>query len=380
MKIELITIGNEVLSGHTINTNANVIAKELLKEGFKLSRETTITDDASEISQTLLEALDRSDFVITTGGLGPTLDDISGTVAEKTLGSAPELLPNHLGSAPGLLFFRGKSLLTMLPGVPYEMKAILLDSVIPLIKKNSKDEKKPFRQVLSFTSLYENSVDPLLRELKEKNSELEFGIYPSLGLLQVHLYAYADNYENAKKIIRPAEEASKNRFGDNFYESEEGNIGEAIKFLFTKKGWTLSTAESCTGGSIAASLTQIPGASGYFLGSVVSYSNEAKENILGVSKDTIEKYGAVSQETVREMVLGASQAFKSEFSIAVTGIAGPSGGTPEKPVGTVWFAMHRQGREPIIWNTQRKANREMIITGSKNILLGKLYHYAKNEI
>ncbi len=380
MKVELITIGNEVLSGHTVNTNATVIAQELFKEGYKLSRETTIVDEELEISQAILAALDRSDFVITTGGLGPTLDDISGSVAEKTLKSSPELLKNNLGSAPGLIFRQGQHALAMLPGVPHEMKAMLVDSVIPVMKKSAKLEKRPFRQVLSFTTLYETAVDPLLRDFKEKYPELEFGIYPSLGLLQVHLYVYADSQENADRLIDPAAQILKDKFAANYYESETGNIGQSIQSLFTQKGWTLSAAESCTGGSIASYLTQISGASAYFLGSVVSYSNEAKESILGVSPQTIEKFGAVSKETVTEMVLGASKVFKSDFSIAVTGIAGPTGGTEEKPVGTVWFAIHRKGNEPLVWKIQRKGNREMIITGSKNILLGKLYHYAKNEI
>lgn len=379
MNIEIMTIGNEVLSGHTINTNAAFIAQELFKEGYKLSRETTILDDENEISHEIHAALERSEVVIATGGLGPTLDDISGQVAEKTLKAAPELIPNHLGTAPGLMFYQGSRILVMLPGVPHEMKPMLLDSVIPHIKKKYPLKERPFRQILSFTRLFESAVDPILRELKEKYPELEFGIYPALGLLQVHIYAFADDEEKANQMTQPAVEKLKEQFRANIYESESGSIQEAIHSLFIKKGWTLSAAESCTGGSVASHLTQISGASKYFLGSVVSYANEAKINILGVSPKTIEQHGAVSQEVAIEMVLGASRIFNSEYSIAVTGVAGPTGGTEKKPVGTVWFAIHRRGKEPQAWKVQGRGTRGMIITFSMNEILGKLYHYAKNE-
>jgi nicotinamide-nucleotide amidase len=377
MNIELITIGNEVLSGHTINSNAAFIGRELFQEGYRLFRESTILDDENEISEQLLASLERSDVVITTGGLGPTLDDISGHVAEKTLKSTPELIPNHLGSAPGLMFHQGSHILVMLPGVPHEMKKMFLDSVLPYIKKNYPLKIRPYRQILSLTRLFELTVDPILRELKEKYPALEFGIYPALGLLQIHIYAFVDNEEKAQEMIQPALQVLKERFAANVYEG--GSIQEAIHSLFIEKGWTLSGAESVTGGSIAAHLTQLSGASKYFLGSVVSYSNESKINILGVSPKTIEQHGAVSEEVATEMVLGANRIYNSEFSFAVTGVAGPTGGTEEKPIGTVWFAVHRLGKEPKAWKVQGRGNREMIITFSMNEILGKLYHYAKNE-
>lgn len=380
MKIELVTIGNEVLSGHTVNTNATFIAQELFKEGYKLSKETTIRDDEQEISQEIGRALDRSDFVITTGGLGPTIDDISRQVVEKSLKSAPELLPNHLGSAPGLLFHRGDHAVAMLPGVPHEMKAMLIESVIPYIKKQYPLEKKPYRKILCFTGLFEITVDPILRELKEKYPELEFGIYPSLGLLQVHIYAFSVDEKSGALLIKPALERLQKEFSASVYESDSGSIEDALQTLFIKKGWTLAAAESCTGGSVASHLTQVPGASEYFLGSAVTYANEAKIAVLGVSPKTLEQFGAVSQEVVVEMALGASRVFKSDFSIAVTGIAGPSGGSESKPVGTVWFAIHRKGKDPISWKIERGGTRAMIITRSKNQILSKLYHYAKNEV
>ncbi len=380
MKIELVTIGNEVLNGYTLNTNAQFIAQNLFQEGYKLLRETNVSDEPDELYQALDESLTRSNFVITTGGLGPTLDDISEEIAEKLVKAKPSLIVNKLGSAPGLIFQKDGHSLIMLPGVPNEMRPMLFDSVIPLIKKLFPLKKRPFRRVLCFTRLPEIKVDPLLREFKERYPSLEFGIYPSLGLLQVHLYAIAEEEKIAQELIKPAYEMLKTQFADHFFESSSGTIEGALHRLFIQKGWTLGIAESCTGGSIASRLTQLSGASQYFVGSIVSYSNESKIASLGVSKASIEQYGAVSQEVVQEMVLGASKVFNSDFNIAVTGVAGPSGGTDEKPVGTVWLAIYRKGKEPITWSIKARGHRGMVISWSVNEILGKLYHYAKNEI
>ena len=396
MKIEIVTIGTEVVRGFTVNTNVAYISQELLKAGFVVSRHTTLPDEATALREGLQDALERSDLVITTGGLGPTQDDITRNIAAKlfdsdfhydeevaedlkrrfseklptlkdqaTVPSKAEVMKNPVGTAPGFII---KNLI-MLPGVPNEMKSMFTKQVLPYINSHFPSEKPAHCKVLNLVKVFEFQVDPFLRELNQKYPDVEFGIYPALGLLSIRL-------STDKTLEKPYQELVQ-KYAPYMYESPSGKIEEAIQLLFIKNGWTLSVAESCTGGSIAAQLTRIPGASDYFLGSLVVYSNELKTQLLNVPADLIKEKGAVSEECVNAMVSGLLQTTVSDFGIAVSGIAGPAGGTPERPVGTIWAAIVKKGNTIRSWKMQLKGNRDTIIDYSVNAVLGELLRYAK---
>lgn len=412
MRVELVVIGNEVLTGFTVNTNAAFIGQELLKKGYLITQQTILPDKEDLLMTGLLEALNRSDLVITTGGLGPTIDDITRQAAallfdsefaydenvasdisnrfkqylsrmedtikdQATVPSKAKVLLNPVGTAPGFIFEENKKTLIMLPGVPNEMKPMLVEQVIPYILKSFPQETRTYRKMLHLFELPELSVDPVLRKLKGKYPEVQFAIYPSLGLLNVHLSIEAESEEKAMKVLaNPFTELEMN-FATNCFNSPSGTIEEAVHHIFIENQWTLSVAESCTGGSVASRLTKLPGASAYFLGSVVAYANPVKTEILRVPEKLIAEKGAVSKEVVEKMVEGVLQKTGSDFAMAVSGIAGPAGGTPEKPVGTVWCSVCRQGQSPHTWMIHARGNREMIITRSVNSLFSNLLLYAK---
>ncbi len=407
VEVELIVIGTEVLLGNTLNTNHAFIASKLQDVGFELRKQVTIADDEKTILDCLKDALLTSDVVITTGGLGPTIDDITKKTAalvfasdfyldtrvekdliirygeslptlknQATIPKKAQALINPVGTAPGLIFRKGKKALILLPGVPAEMKPMLLDQVIPFLEKEFKQKVKPYRKKISLFDLPEFSVDPLLVTLRKKYKNVDFGIYPTLGTLDVQLTVFDIDQRKAFKKLAAPLRAIKKKFKDNIFEASSGLLEEAVQKLFIKKGWTLAVAESCTGGEVSARLTKLPGASNYFIGGVVSYSNSMKKEMLGVDKKLIARKGAVSSEVALAMVKGVLKKTKSDFAIAVSGIAGPNGGSREKPVGTVWMAVCQKGKKPLSWKGQFQGTREMIITFSVNALLGKLLIYA----
>jgi len=412
MRAELVVIGNEVLTGFTVNTNAAFIGQQLMKAGYLLTQQTVVPDHADLLSEVLSQALERSDLVITTGGLGATIDDITRQVAAKLFGSdftydetvaddiarrykkylsimqdtlkdqatvpsKAKVLLNPVGSAPGFIFQEDNKTLVMLPGVPNEMKPMLTEQVIPFMLEAFPLSVRSYRKTLHLFELPELSVDPLLRELDEKYPEVNFAIYPALGTLTLHLTTEAESEEKAMRILDEPYCEIETRFATNCFHSESGILEEAVHHMFIENQWTLSVAESCTGGSVSSRLTQLPGASEYFLGSVVSYANDVKTKILGVPEQLIQEKGAVSQEVVEKMVEGVIRITGSDFAVAVSGIAGPSGGTPEKPVGTVWCAVCRKGETPHTWKISARGTREMIIFRSVNSLFSNLLLYAK---
>jgi len=365
MSIELVSVGDELLNGLTINTNAAYMSLKLSEGGWKVARQTTLSDEIGPLTSGLRETLERSSLVIATGGLGPTLDDVSAEAAQTLFTSPPEILPNPVGSASGLLFEDRNKKLIMLPGVPQEMQVMFEESVLPLVRQTVPKSSLDFRAVLYFCRLKETELDPTLRELRQKG--VRSGIYPSYGTVAVRLYAPTQELLDEACSIFPK------KWPRNFFTAASGKIEEAIQKKLISNGETLALAESCTGGLIAAQLTARPGASDYFLGSCVVYSNRLKEQILGVRPQTLQRHGAVSEEAVREMLEGVFNVCQSDWGISVSGIAGPSGGTLQKPVGTVWYALGKRNQEPVVgkFDFQRK-NRETIILMSTNWLLGEL--------
>ncbi|MBS0603435.1 MAG: CinA family nicotinamide mononucleotide deamidase-related protein [Verrucomicrobia bacterium] len=405
MIIEIISIGDELLKGRIVNTNAAFLCSHLQKKGYAVSRQTTLSDQPELLKSGLKEAIARSDLVISTGGLGPTLDDRTREIAaeiyacdfhfdqkladellirypnrydavkdQARLPTKARIVLNRVGSAPGLFFSeKGKSLILM-PGVPKEMEPMFLEQALPLIEKNWPLKEKKVISHLNFCLVYESLLDPHLRELSGRFPEVEAGIYPAHGHLSVLLLSSkADQLAAFEKEMRQ-------RFGNYIYSSPSGRIEDALQDWFVKNKKKLAFAESCTGGTIASHATSIPGASDYFLGSFVVYSNEMKEQILGVSKQTLQTKGAVSEETVREMLEGVFKRTSADYAIAVSGIAGPTGGTAEKPVGTVWAAIGERGNPADVGKFMSFGSRQTIILSATNQLLGALWRKVEKGI
>lgn len=364
MRLEVISIGSELLTGKTTNTNVTFIGNQALLHGYKVAFVQTIEDSQEEIEAALKSALKRADFVITTGGLGPTGDDITknciatffgkemqyhpqiekeldirfpGIAGHETQATYPEgatLLHNPIGTALGCIV-EGK--VACLPGVPSQMQRMFIDKVIPFLQTYFPSEYSA--KALYIAGKIEGDVDPLLRELEKRYPDVEIGICPSWGQLSV--YCVGKKRGDVSACIQAISE----QFSEDIYSEESPDISEAVHTLLQQKKTKFACAESCTGGYVSAQITKHAGASDYFLGSVVSYSNEAKEKMLGVSPKTLEQFGAVSEETAKEMALGTKAALESDIALAITGIAGPAGGSAEKPVGTVWIALVNQNNE-----------------------------------
>lgn len=410
-EIEFVGIGDEVLSGFIINTNAAFVAQELLKNGYKLTRQQVLPDNEAILKNGMLTALNRSRIVISTGGLGPTVDDITRKIAaeiydsgfhyddelakdlqarygnrlgsladQATVPDKAKIILNGLGTAPGFIFSCDATTWILLPGIPEEMKRMFTDLVIPYIQENFPLENRVYRKTIHLFKLSESAVDPFLRELSGRHPHIEFGIYPSTGDLTIHLSTVAKHEAQGMEELNPIYEKIKNKFLSNFFESISGTIEEAIHSLFIEKGWTLSIAESCTGGEASARLTKLAGASKYFLGSIVCYSNNLKNSILNVPEEHLQKYGAVDEETARCLAEEVLKLTGSDFSLAVTGIAGPSGGSKDKPVGTVWGAICRRGEKPHAWKMQFPGNRQMVISQTVSLLFSHLLIKARKEI
>ncbi|ADI39088.1 CinA-like protein [Waddlia chondrophila 2032/99] len=408
MKVELIVIGSEVLSGHTVNTNLSFIGQTLDRAGYTLSRETVLPDNHEDLKSGFAEALKRSDLVVAAGGLGPTIDDVTRHAAAEVFESSfhfnetvakhlrerfgekfptvedqaavPEKaipLLNNVGTAPGLIFQEGKGTLILMPGIPAEMCPILTEQVLPFLKKKFPLKEQIYRRSLHFFELSENVVDGVLRTLVQKYPKVDFGIYPGMGVVSVTLAAKAKSASDADLLLRKPYSALEEHFATNCFKSDSGQIEEAVQKLFIEKGWTLSCAESCTGGAVAARITQHSGSSGYFLGSIVSYANELKTAALKVPAELIQEKGAVSEEVVSSMVKGALDLTGSDFALAVSGIAGPLGGTPEKPAGLVWCAVQHKDGEPHLWKLNHHLPRQLVILRSVNSLLSNLILYSK---
>jgi len=352
MSIEVIAVGNEVLRGMTVNTNAAYLSRRLTEEGWNVAGQTTLPDEVSLLTQGLDEALARSSVVIATGGLGPTLDDNTRGCAQELFSKPPVPIQNSIGSAPGFLFAEGKRVLFLLPGIPQEMEQMFEEGVLPYLKKHIPVSQRLFREVLYFFQLRENEVDLLLRPLQTPYN-LDIGIYPSYNCLSVVLRgANQDHVRAAKSAVAKAFEASL---------LPAPSLEESIHFWMTKHGKTLAFAESCTGGLMASKITAFAGASNYFLGSLVTYSNLLKQQLLNVSPETLKKHGAVSRETAEEMWKGLLQKTGADYGVAVSGIAGPAGGTDAKPVGTIWYALGQKDEKPEVGTFHLKGNRQTVI-------------------
>lgn len=403
MKIEIISIGNEVLAGFTINSNAAFISAALRDAGYTISSHRVVPDDAEPVQKAISEGLDNYDLVLCTGGLGPTCDDRTRTIIadifdaqleynedvatqlqarygeqfstlenQATIPNTAEPFHNTVGTAPGLLFRKGQSTAIFMPGVPVEMREMFSRQVLPYIQKEFPLEKRQYRECLNVCLTKEADVDQILRKVMAEHPDLDCGIYPFQGLVCVHLIAEDSSEEAARQRLRAPLEKMEAALAGKTFKAPSGKIQEAIHQEFLSRGLTLATAESCTGGHIASTLVKLPGASKYLKGGIVAYSNEVKQQVLGVQASTLERHGAVSREMVIEMAEGVREKLQSDYGIATSGVAGPDGGSPEKPVGTVWVAVAGPDKT-VAHLIQLKGNRESIIERSTHHCLSRLW-------
>lgn len=409
--IEIVSIGAELLTGQTVNTNASVISKALLKHGYAVNQVTTVPDHHTSLKTAIEEAMKRASVVITTGGLGPTGDDITRrTLAEvfkSQLVHSPEVaaelekrygkeletladqatvikgahvIPNPLGTAPGFILKKDKKTVIVLPGVPLQMQEMLEKSVIPYIEETQK--KHLFQHALYLFLMSEQHVDPFLRFLEEKHPKVEFGICPSYGTLSIYIRAHASSPKEAEEVFAPILFELREKFKHRIFSEKYHDIEHAVHEQFIARGMTLACAESCTGGRIASRLTKISGSSDYFLGSLVTYSNQMKIAALGVKPETLQQHGAVSRETVIEMAQGVLSVSGADYALSVSGIAGPTGGTQEKPVGTVWGAIASKNGTMFSGLMALKGTRKRatLIEYSSTYLLAHLWRYIQFDI
>ena len=373
MNVEIVNTGSELMLGRVLNTHQQFLCRRLADLGHVVTRQVAIADTGSEIQNAVREALSRADLVITTGGLGPTSDDITRELIAELLGkklienkevlthienffakrgrprpaktSVETFVPegaivflNQFGTAPGLAMKIGNpKWLVMLPGPPRELRPMFDNQIAPLLKREFADEIFICRTILT-TGIGESRVQEFLevdfQPLVQRGLEIGYCARP--GAVDVRLTASG---ATAEKLVAEAEAVVQKILGESIFGRDDEEIESVVVKLLTQKRKTLALAESCTGGLIANRITDVPGASEVFLGGVVSYANAAKEKFLSVRAETLQSHGAVSEAIAREMALGAREKFNSDFAIAVTGIAGPSGGTAEKPVGTVFIAL-----------------------------------------
>ncbi len=369
MKAEIITIGDELLIGQVVDTNSAWMAQRLNDEGIELYQITSVHDNREHILAALDEAFSRVDIVLTTGGLGPTKDDITKNVLCEYYGTSlvedpdvrthiqelykerpdvlnrltatqwlvPEsatILPNRVGSAPIMVFEQTGKLLVALPGVPHEMKIAMTEQVLPYIGSKGSGE------IIHCTMmLYGIAESTLALQIEDWENALPQSMHlaylPKDGIIRLRLSSYG---EATKEEIEQQIANLKPLIADYLIATEDLPLETILGNLLKAHHQTIATAESCTGGRLAAALNAQSGASAYYMGSVVAYDNTIKEQVLGVKHSTLEKYGAVSEQTVREMAEGVRALINTDYAIATSGIAGPTGGTPNKPVGTVWIA------------------------------------------
>ena len=378
MKVEIITIGDELLIGQVVDTNSAWMANLLNDNGFQVIRKLAVGDDAVEIKKAIADARSRVPIVLVTGGLGPTKDDITlktlcdyfdtslyfsdevyahiermfqkrGLVMnELTRNQAlvphkATIIQNEAGTAPCTWFEQEDSVLVAMPGVPFEMKWLMEHEVITRLKKKYHQDMYIVHRTISVSGIPEAALAIQLTDFENNLPPfIKLAYLPQSGIIRLRLSAYYDDEKLANETIVAFHRQLKEMLKKYIISEENKNIEVLAGEKLRAKGLTIGTAESCTGGAIAALLTSVAGSSDYFRGSIIAYSNEVKHNLLGVSTDDLMHYGAVSKPVVEQMAKGALPALGCDYAIATSGIAGPSGGTPEKPVGTIWIAVANQ--------------------------------------
>ena len=374
MLAEIITIGDEILIGQIVDTNSAWMAQQLNLIGIRVKQISSVSDDKNHILTALKEAENRVDIILITGGLGPTKDDITKHTLSEYFNSAMRFddevfqdvkrifanygrevtevnrkqaevpqacvaIRNHKGTAPGMWFEKNEKVFVSMPGVPFEMKGMMENDVIPKLTQHFKTP-----HILHQTVLTQGVGESFLAEIIsdwEDNlpANMKLAYLPQQGMVRLRLSSFGEKKSELQKVSEQKISELKSLISEHIFGYENDTLEEIVGQLLRESNATLATAESCTGGSIASLLVKVPGSSDYYKGSVIAYANEIKISDLDVNEKDIIKFGAVSQHVVEQMATGVMQKFNTHYAIATTGIAGPSGGSNEKPVGTVWIAV-----------------------------------------
>lgn len=380
MRAEIITVGTEILLGDIVNTNSRYLARELALLGIEVYYQGSVGDNEDRLLEAFGESLKRSDLVITTGGLGPTLDDITKEVAAKYFGQKMELnqkswdeirefmskldksptennkrqayfpkeatiLKNNNGTAPGAIFKKDKKTIIVLPGPPREMVAMFEESVRPYLESLTEDIL--VSKTLRLYGIGESKLETELLDVIKGQTNPTVAPYASDMEVTLRITAKAKSSEEATKLIGPMEESIRTSVGEYIYGEGDTSLDEVVSKILVEKKLKIAVAESCTGGMVSASLINYPGISSVFMEGLITYSNEAKMERLGVKKETLDKFGAVSEETAIEMAQGVCKKFNTNVGVSTTGVAGPGGGTDEKPVGLVYIGVCINGKTKV---------------------------------
>ncbi|HKJ42817.1 MAG TPA: competence/damage-inducible protein A [Sunxiuqinia sp.] len=413
MKAEIITIGDEILIGQIVDTNSAWMGEQLNLNGIEVFQITSVHDDHHHIQNALAEAEKHADLVLITGGLGPTKDDITkkvlceyfdcGMVIDESVlqhvterlsrrnikvnqlnrdqALVPEkcnVLHNSKGTAPGMWFEQNNTIFVSMPGVPFEMKALMEEEVLPRLRKNGK-AKSIYHQTVLLYGIPESALAERIEHWETALPDfIKLAYLPSQLMLRLRLSAYGTDPKILVAEVERQIEILKTIIPEHIFGYNGDTLAGVTGQLLVKANATLAIAESCTGGNIAHLFTENAGSSAYFKGGIVAYSNDVKQTLLGVNKKTLQKQGAVSKEVATEMVLGVKKALNTGYAIATTGIAGPEGGTEEKPVGTVWIAV--AGQQNILVKRYVFAhNRERNILRSSQTAINLLRELILNE-
>lgn len=405
MIVEIISVGTEILLGNIVNTNAVYLAEKCAALGLSCYYQTVVGDNEKRLTETMKLARGRADILILSGGLGPTQDDLTKETAAKLFGKklvrdphtreriqayfkkrgkrvtdnnwkqalVPEgaiVLDNDNGTAPGLIMEVNQKTIILLPGPPGELKPLFEGKVYPYLQ--AKTDKVIRSQVVKICGVGESMVESMIKDMIDVQKNPTIATYAKTGEVHVRVTAEADSEKHALKLIKPVVNELKNRFQENIYTTnEEVTLEQSCVDLLLANELTISTMESCTGGMVAARLINVPGVSEVFKAGYVTYSNKAKRKVLGVKQSTLKKYTAVSAKVAEEMAQGVSLLTKADVTLSVTGIAGPDGGTEEKPVGLVYIGCSVKGRTKVMeyhFDGSRMKIRESTVVAALTLL------------
>lgn len=412
MTVELISVGTEILLGNIVNTNAAYLAEKIAVLGLSCYHQSVVGDNEERLEEAVRTAVGRSDIVILSGGLGPTKDDLTKEVTAKVFGRklyedphtrariqayfdqrntkskmitennwkqamVPEgavVVDNHNGTAPGIILEENGKTAILLPGPPNEIRPMFERDIAPYL--NRLQPEGIYSKMIKICSIGESRAETMVADLMDAQSNPTLAPYAKTGEVHFRVTAKAADEATAEKLMQPMIGELKKRFGSYIYTMDEAvTLEEAVVNLLKEKNLTVTTAESCTGGLLAGRIMNVPGASAVYREGYITYSNEAKEKLLGVCHETLETVGAVSKETAAQMAEGAARQAGAQAALSVTGIAGPDGGTPEKPVGLVYIGCHVAGRtrvEEFRFTGNRAKNRDYAVVRALTLLREEL--------
>jgi nicotinamide-nucleotide amidase len=414
MQVELLSVGTELLLGQIVDTNAAYLAGKLSELGVNVYHKTTVGDNAERLAAALRICLGRSDVVLATGGLGPTKDDITAAIVAQVMGvrlaedeatsekirsfarqrgiklldsllkqafvpEGAQVVPNPVGTAPGFVVTRDSETVIALPGVPSEMKAMAGQTVLPYLAGRAEKEggrSVIVSRVIRLAGIGESQAEAELADLIEKQTNPTIAPYAKTYEVHLRVTAKAPNRAEAEALIAPVEAEIRRRLGSHVYGADDEMLEAIIGGMLRTAGLTLAVAESCTGGLIGHRITNVPGSSDYFLAGLTTYSNDSKVKLINVSEETLAAHGAVSAETAAAMAEGVRRATGAEVGLSSTGIAGPTGGTPTKPVGLVYLG-RSDGSGTVTEELRLRGDRLMIKERAAHLALFLLYRGVK---